>query len=113
MFDQLSWATRALVRGRLQSSSFSGFIALGTDGPRGRQTLRGDSCPGPSTPVVNQVSRGVRARGHVPVVSSRCPRQLRPGSEGPRGRPAFSVNSCWCLRAIVVDQISLVNRARV
>ena len=98
---QPSRVTRAWVRGPMCSTSSSGQIALGSDGPRGpmarspgrlghvpqgpgcRPAVSGTSGPVPRPGIIDQLSRVTRARVRGPTVSTRS---SRPSGPGPRAR---------------------------
>ena len=82
--DQLSQETRSLVRWLASSTSSPGPIALGTDGPRGRSDLLGDSCSGPMALGVDHLSWATRTPFRGTLVSTSYPRRIALGSEGPR-----------------------------
>ena len=60
--DQLSWATRTLIRGPLVSTSSPGFLGPGSEGPRCRPAFLGDSASALMALGVDQLSRATPAR---------------------------------------------------
>ena len=81
------------------STSCPGRLSPGSEGPRCRPAVLGDSRLGPWSRGVDQLSQGTRARVPVPAVSNSCPGRLRPVSLDPRSRPAAPGDSGPCLRS--------------
>ena len=93
--DQLSPEPHGWVRGPTGSTSCPGPLGPGSECPRVRPALPGQSHSGP------------RAHG-----STSCPPRLGPRSEEPRGRPAVLGDMGPCQRACGVDQPSRASQAR-
>ena len=122
--DQLSQAIPAQLGGPAVSTSSPGPLVLGSEGPRGRPAVQGDSGPGPKAGGVNQLSLAPRVlfRGlgvnqlsrmswaffRGPKESTSCPWRLGPESKGPWCQPSVpgdSHSSPW-IRG--VEQLSRV-----
>ena len=71
--DQLSGATRILVRVPAVSNSCPGRLGTWLEGPQGRSAFPGDSGPGPRAHVVDQLPRATRAWVREPAVLTSCP----------------------------------------
>ena len=68
-------------------TSSPGRLGPGSEGPRGRPAVPGDSVPGPKAREVDQLARATRARVRGHTLSYNCPGRLGLVSEGPRCSP--------------------------
>ena len=113
--DQLSRASRALVRRPAGSNSYPRLLGLGSVGPRGRPAVLGVSGSGPyvRSPGVDQLSRVTCASVQGTACSTSCPGHLGAWSEFPWVRPALLGHSGSCPMACGVNQLSRATGARV
>ena len=94
--DQMSRASRAMVRGPAWSTSSPGRLELGSEVPQGSPAFPGDS-----------------RSGRWPTLSTSSPGRLGPMPEGLRARPDVPADLGPCSSACGVDQLSRATRARV
>ena len=92
--EQLSWATPGRVQGPTGSTSFPGRLGPGSDFPRGRPAIPGDSGPCPRARGFDQLSRVTRALFGGTVVQP-----VVPGDSGP------------CPMSRIIDQASWATQA--
>ena len=107
--DNLSQVTQARVPGNAGSTSSPGLLRLGSEGPRCRLYLPGDSDSGPKACR----ARVTRARVQAPAASTICPGRLGPWSECSQGPPAFPSATGHCPRARGFAQLCWATPARI
>ena len=127
--DQLSWGSRAHVRGPAGSTTFPGDSGWsrgpavsskspGRLGPvsdilQGRPAVPGDLGPGRTERGVEQASRATRANVREPTGSNSCPGRLGPIPEASRCRPDVPGDWRFGPKARGVDQLSWLTWVRL
>ena len=86
---------------------------LGSESPRGRPAVPGDSGPAPKSCGVDQQSRATHVSVRVPARLIRYLWRIGPRSECPRVRPGLPGDSGPCPRALGVVQLSRATLARL
>ena len=110
---QPAGATQARTRRSSWSTICPGRLGSGSEDPRGRQAVPGDSDPCPRACVFDQLSRANCTCVLGYAGSTSCPGRLGTGYECPRGRPAVPGDLGPGPRARWVDQVSWAMRVRV
>ena len=110
---KLSWATLALVRRPMGSTSCPERLKSGSEGLQCRPPDPGDSCIGPRTLRVYHLSQVTLAWFRGPTVWTSSPGHIALRSDCPRFRPELRGNSRPCPRAHGVDHMSRGTLARV